>query len=101
MADRRRLAESFKKAAQMTRRSLKVAFAAICLLVGGCDMPERPTFNPDGYQPVTPVAQHDEQAPPRHTPPPDHTVIDLFARNAHPPANDDMTPEEQLRFYMA
>ncbi len=101
MADRRRLAESFKKAAQMTRRSLKVAFAATCLLVGGCDMPERPTFNPDRYQPVTPVAQHDEQAPPRHTPPPDHTVIDLFARNARTPANDDMTPEEQLRFYMA
>ena len=98
MADRRRMKESFDKAARQSRRTLKLAFAAGCLLLGGCDLPEKPTYNPDSYQPVTPAVQPDA----RHQRDlrADETVIDLFARNAPTAANDNLSPEEQLRFYM-
>lgn len=99
MADRRRLKESFAKAAQKTRRSLTLAFATACLLVGGCGIPERPTFEADSHRPVPPAAQQ-EGRPPRVFQP-DNAVIDLFARNAPEPANDNLSPEEQLQFYMS
>lgn len=99
MADRRRLKESFKKAARQTRRSLKLAFAASCLLLGSCDMHEKPTHNPGTYLPVTPAVTPDQR--PHRDLRADDTVIDLFARNAPEAANDNLSPEEQLRFYMS
>lgn len=98
MADRRRLKESFEKAARKTRRTLKLAFATGCLLAASCGIPEKSTYNPDSYQPVTPAVQQDDHH--HRDLRADDTVIDLFARNAPAPANDNLSPEEQLRFYM-
>jgi len=98
MADRRRLKENFAKAARKTRRTLTLSFATACLLAGGCGIPEKQTYNPESYRPVTPAVQEDSRT--HRDLRPDSTVIDLFARNAPEPANDNLSPEEQLRFYM-
>jgi len=96
MADRRRLKENFAQAARKTRRSLTLSFATVCLLAGGCSIPEKQTYRDDMHQPAVSAPRQEHRDLLR----PDSNVIDLFARNAPAPANDNLTREEQLRFYM-